>query len=107
MPRGEEFRLTPTCAVEGIDVDEDRRVGHRLLESGAVVGFRIIETKVDPSPDKETFSVSAELELGEGDDEDPANQPRLLGFRRKAARGNSAVERLRPRKCKGVQEFIG
>ena len=82
MPHGEEFRLTPTCAVEGIDVDEERRVGHRLLESGAVVGFRIIETKVDPSPDKETFSVSAELELGEGDDEDPAElvEWAALGF---------------------------
>ncbi len=54
-------------------MDLDKSTGHRLLETGAVVGFRIIETGVEPSPDGETFTVSVELELGEGDDEDAAD----------------------------------
>jgi len=56
-------------------VNEDKTTGHRLLETGAVVGFQIVDTKVVPSTDRETFAVLVQLVLGEGDeeDEDPAD----------------------------------
>ena len=45
----------------------------RLLESGALVGFRVLETNVQSSPDKESFTVCVELALGDDDEEDPSD----------------------------------
>jgi hypothetical protein len=61
---------------------EHPSAANRLLESGALVGFRVLETSVQSSPDKETFSVRAELALGDDEEEDPSDlvEWRAFGF---------------------------
>jgi hypothetical protein len=52
-----------------------RPVGYKLIETGTLVEFEIVDTKVEPAPDGETSFVRIELQLGGldgGDGEDQA-----------------------------------
>ncbi len=49
--------------------DNDRMVGHHLLETGVVVPFRLLEHEILPAPDQAEFGVRLELKF-EPDDED-------------------------------------
>jgi hypothetical protein len=44
--------------------DSDRPAGFKLVETGTLVEFEIVDTKVEPSPDGETSFVQVELQLG-------------------------------------------
>ena len=48
----------------------DRPVGYKLIETGTLVEFEIVDTKVEPAPDGETSFVRIALQLGSMDDED-------------------------------------
>ena len=48
--------------------DPTKQAVHQLLETGALVAFRILDTRTELSPDKENISVRADLIL-EGDDD--------------------------------------
>jgi hypothetical protein len=51
----------------------DRPAGYKLIETGALVEFEIVDTKVEPAPDGETSFVRIALQLGGldgGDGED-------------------------------------
>ncbi len=49
--------------------DNDRMVGHHLLETGVVVPFRLLEHEILPAPDQAEFGVRLKLKF-EADDED-------------------------------------
>lgn len=52
----------------------ERVVGHRLLETGAVVPFRLLEHEILPAPDPAEFGVRLKLKF-EPDDEDEDEDP--------------------------------
>jgi hypothetical protein len=52
--------------------ERERSAGYSLLERGALVPFRVVETLVEPSRDGESLSVRAEILFGIDDQEDPA-----------------------------------
>ena len=49
--------------------ENDRMVGHHLLETGVVVPFRLLEHEILPAPDQAEFGVRLKLKF-EADDED-------------------------------------
>jgi hypothetical protein len=48
----------------------DRQAGFKLIETGTLVEFETINTKVEPAPDGKTSFVHVELQLGGSEDED-------------------------------------
>jgi hypothetical protein len=80
--------------------DSDRPAGFKLVETGTLVEFEIVDTKVEPSPDGETSFVQVELQLGGPDGGDGEDQARwgafgliftlaVLSFNDARPRGNS------------------
>ena len=54
--------------------DPNKHAGQKLLETGALVEFRILDTHTELSPDKENIAVRVELVFaGDDDDMDPAD----------------------------------
>ena len=47
----------------------DRQAGYQLLESGTLVNFDIVDTKVEPSPGGDETVVKIDLHLGEVEEE--------------------------------------
>lgn len=83
--------------------DSDRAAGFKLIETGTLVEFETINTKVEPSPDGETSFVHVELQLGGPDGGDGEDQARwgafgiiftlaVLSFNDARPRGNSEAD---------------
>ncbi len=53
--------------------NEERSIGYRLLETGTLAGFRIVDTSTELTPDKENVCVRVELEFQAEEDDDPAD----------------------------------
>jgi hypothetical protein len=61
--------------------DSSTRAAHRLLETGALVPFRVVDTHTELSPDKENVFVRADLVFeGDEDDAEPEEIVEWAGF---------------------------
>ena len=49
--------------------DSDRFAGHRLLETGTLVEFRIVKQSIEAGPDDAEFAVRVDLVFDSEDDE--------------------------------------
>jgi hypothetical protein len=59
--------------------ENDRSAGHRLIEIGAGVPFRVLGHEELPAPDESEFGIRLQLKLGaDGEDGDEADDPEDL-----------------------------
>jgi hypothetical protein len=83
----------------------DRPAGFKLIETGTLVEFETIDTKVEHSPDGETSFVRVDLQLGGPEDDDGEDQAAwgafgviftlaVLSFNDARPRGNSDADFL-------------
>ena len=59
---------------------EERRAGLQLLETGVLVDFQVLDTRVEPSPDEENLAVRLELLLAGEEEDDPADIVEWIAF---------------------------
>jgi hypothetical protein len=87
--------------------DNDRSAGHRLIEIGAGVPFRVLGHAVLPALDESEFGIRLELKLGaDGEDGDDADNPEDLvewtAFGLMFVLGLLAFEDARPRELSAL-----
>jgi hypothetical protein len=87
--------------------DNDRSAGHRLIEIGAGVPFRVLGHEVLPALDESEFGIRLELKLGadgeEGDDADnPEDLVEWTAFGLMFVLGLLAFEAARPRELSAL-----
>ncbi len=99
-------------------MDEEQTAAYKLLEVGTQIRFEVLETAVEPSADRESFSVRAELTLrGDDDEEEPESVVErgafgfifvlaVLSFADARPRGQSAKD-YQPRDDFMLSDFFG
>src|SRR6266403_5109522 len=88
--------------------ENDRSAGHRLIEIGAGVPFRVLGHEVLPALDESEFGIRLELKLGaDGEDGDDADDPEDLvewtAFGFMLVLGLLAFEDARPRELSALE----
>jgi hypothetical protein len=96
--------------------ERERSAGYSLLERGVLVPFRVVETRMELSPDGESLSVCAEILFGIDDQEDPVDLAEwgsfgfifalaVLSFADARPRGYSAIDFVENDEF-GVDDFL-